>query len=148
MKARVLISGLSKACRAVLSKESKLNADYIQRQPNNIPTGSRVAKLSSEDSFTNIRNNCVLSLTSISEQFDAVGITNINIHHEPLGCQMTAPQQWWDVVWNAGFRSLLNQLSEDEQKVFEKVHREEIAELLGEEGIWFNTEVLIAVGEK
>jgi len=52
------------------------------------------------------------------------------------------------VVWNAGFRSLLNQLSEDEQKVFEKVHREEIAELLGEEGIWFNTEVLIAVGEK
>ena len=50
-------------------------------------------------------------------------------------------QVWWDVVWNAGWRSLLNQLSEEEQKQFE-----EIAEVLGDEGAWFNTEVLIAVG--
>jgi len=42
----------------------------------------------------------------------------------------------------------LNQLSEEEQKVFEKVRREEIAQLLGDKGVWFNTEVLIAVGEK
>jgi len=25
-------------------------------------------------------------------------------------------QVWWDVVWNAGWRRLLNQLSEEEQK--------------------------------
>jgi len=54
----------------------------------------------------------------------------------------------WDVVWNAGWRALLNQMPEVEQREFEKVHREEIAELLGDEGVWFNTEVLIAVGEK
>ena len=47
-----------------------------------------------------------------------------------------------------GWRSLLNQMSEEEQKEFEKIHREEISEVLGDDGVWFNTEVLIAVGEK
>jgi len=46
-----------------------------------------------------------------------------------------------------GWRSLLNQMPEEEQKEFEIVHREEISELLGSDGQWFNTEVLIAVGE-
>jgi hypothetical protein len=38
-------------------------------------------------------------------------------------------------------------MPEEEQKEFEIVHREEISELLGSDGQWFNTEVLIAVGE-
>lgn len=40
----------------------------------------------------------------IREQFKAVGITNVSVHHEPLGYQMTDAQMWWDVVWNAGWR--------------------------------------------
>ncbi len=55
---------------------------------------------------------------------------------------------WWDVVWNAGWRSLLSQLTDEEQKEFEEAHRKEITEVIGEGGVWFNTEVLIAVGEK
>ena len=61
---------------------------------------------------------------------------------------MTDPQMWWDVVWNAGWRSLLNQLNEDEQKVFQEEHIKEITNVLDDDGVWFNTEVLIAVGEK
>ena len=84
----------------------------------------------------------------IMEQFNAVNITKVNIYHEALGYQMTSPQMWWDVVWNAGWRSLLNQMAEEEQKVFEIEHLEEIAKVVGNDGVWFNTEVLIAVGEK
>ncbi|PCJ87225.1 MAG: methyltransferase type 11 [Thiotrichaceae bacterium] len=84
----------------------------------------------------------------IKEQFNAVGITKIAIHHEPLGYQMTDPQMWWDVVWNAGWRSLLNQLEADEQELFKAEHIKEISDVLGDDGVWFNTEVLIAVGEK
>lgn len=84
----------------------------------------------------------------INEQYNAVGITKVDIHHEPLGYQMTDPQMWWDVVWNAGWRSLLNQLSEEEQKQFEEEHIKEISNVLGSDGVWLNTEVLIAVGEK
>ena len=46
-----------------------------------------------------------------------------------------------------GWRALLNQMSEEEQKEFEEIHRKEIADVLGFNGVWFNTEVLIAVGE-
>ncbi len=86
--------------------------------------------------------------TLLREQFKAVDITDVTIHHEPLGYQMTSPQMWWDVVWNAGWRTFLNQLSETEQKDFKEAHLKEIAEVLGESGVWFNTEVFIAVGEK
>ena len=55
---------------------------------------------------------------------------------------------WWDVVWNAGYRSLLNQLSADELKKFEQEHIKEISDVLGKDGTWFNSEVLIAIGEK
>ena len=83
----------------------------------------------------------------IKEQFNAVNISKVEIYHEPLGYQMTSSQMWWDVVWNAGWRSLLNQLSEAEQKLFKDEHIKEISNVLGSEGVWFNTEVLIAVGE-
>jgi len=84
----------------------------------------------------------------IREQFNAVNINKVEIHHEPLGYQMTSSQMWWDVVWNAGWRSLLNQMLEDEQKKFEEEHLKEIEDVVGDDGVWFNTEVLIAVGEK
>lgn len=84
----------------------------------------------------------------IKEQFNAVNINKVEIHHEPLGYQMTSSQMWWDVVWNAGWRSLLNQLTTEEQELFKDEHIKEIEEVLGENGTWFNTEVLIAIGEK
>jgi ubiquinone/menaquinone biosynthesis C-methylase UbiE len=84
----------------------------------------------------------------IKEQFHAIGITKLEIHHELLGYHMTDPQMWWDVVWNAGWRSLLNQLSADEQAEFEHRHKAAVSAALGDEGTWFNTEVLIAIGER
>jgi ubiquinone/menaquinone biosynthesis C-methylase UbiE len=84
----------------------------------------------------------------IEELFKTANITRVSIYHEPLGYRMTSAGMWWDIVWNAGWRNLLNQMSEEERKVFEKEHMEEIAEVVGDDGVWFNTEVLIAVGEK
>jgi len=84
----------------------------------------------------------------IKEQFNAVGIDKVSVHHEPLGYQMTSSQMWWDVVWNAGWRSLLNQMDDEEMAQFKQVHMQEIEQVIGDEGVWFNTEVLIAIGEK
>jgi len=84
----------------------------------------------------------------LREQFNLAGISTVDIYHEAIGYQMTDPQMWWDVVWNAGWRALLNQMPENEQRQFKKEHVKEIDELLGDNGAWFNTEVLLAVGEK
>ena len=58
-----------------------------------------------------------------------------------IHCSFFIVSSWWDVVWNAGWRSLLKQMSEEE-------HLKEIEDVVGDEGVWFNTEVLIAVGVK
>ena len=84
----------------------------------------------------------------INEQFAAVGITNVKIHHVPLGYKMTDANMWWDVVWNAGYRALLNQLTDEQQIAFKEKHMAEISSLVGDDGVWFNTEVLIAIAEK
>ena len=41
----------------------------------------------------------------------------------------------WDVVWNAAWRALPNQFSEEEQKDFDKVHIQMISDVLGEDGV-------------
>lgn len=84
----------------------------------------------------------------IEAQFNAVNIHKVEVHHEALGYHMTSASMWWDVIWNAGWRSLLNQMTENEQELFKREHLQEIEELVGEQGVWFNTEVLIAIGEK
>ncbi len=84
----------------------------------------------------------------IKEQFDAVGLTQLKIHHVPLGYKMTDASMWWDVVWNAGYRALLNQLTAEQQVEFKEKHMREITQLVGNDGVWFNTEVLIAIAEK
>ncbi|VAW62183.1 2-heptaprenyl-1,4-naphthoquinone methyltransferase MenG [hydrothermal vent metagenome] len=81
-------------------------------------------------------------------QFAVADLKVTSIHYEPLGYTMTDAQMWWDVVWNAGWRGYLNQLSEEEQKQFKEIHLAEVNKLIGEDGVWFNTEVLIAIGEK
>ena len=43
---------------------------------------------------------------------------------------------------------ICNQLSADEQVLFKEEHINEISNMLGNDGVWFNTEVLIAVVEK
>lgn len=84
----------------------------------------------------------------IREQYAAVGVSDVEIHHLPLGKQITDEQQWWDIVWNAGWRALLNQMEEQERGDFEQYHRKHIEQMVGKDGEWLNTEVLIAVGHK
>lgn len=82
--------------------------------------------------------------TAIHALFNSVGINDIRFQHQPLGHPIKTDQQWWDVVWNAGFRGLLNQLTEDQRKEFERAHRAEISAICARDNAWLNTGVIIA----
>lgn len=81
---------------------------------------------------------------NITALFNSVGLFNIQFQHEPLGHSIKTDQQWWDVVWNAGYRGLLNQLTDEQRIEFEKQHRNEIARLCADGKAWLNTGVIIA----
>lgn len=79
--------------------------------------------------------------------FRKAGIKSVRIHHEPQGCYMESAQDWWDIVWNAGYRGLLNQLSQQDQADFKQQHMQEITALCEHEKTWLDTGVLIAVAD-
>ena len=85
---------------------------------------------------------------NISALFSSVGLVKTQCHHIPLGNHIEQPQQWWDVVWNAGYRGLLNQLSDVQQQQFKREHFDELKEMLNHGQIWMETEVIMAVAEK
>lgn len=85
---------------------------------------------------------------NISALFEAAGLGDIQYHHIPLGYDIEHPQQWWDVVWNAGYRGMLNQLTAEQQEPFKQQHFEEITELLNDAKVWMETEVILAIGHK
>jgi hypothetical protein len=39
-------------------------------------------------------------------------------------------------------------MQEDEQAAFEQSHKDVVVAALGDEGVWFNTDVMIVVGER
>ncbi len=82
----------------------------------------------------------------IESIYSQAGINNISIHHEPLGFQLTSPKTWWDILWNTGYRRLLNQLSVTEQAAFKQKHLAEIAKLCEINPYWVDTSIIIVVG--
>lgn len=92
----------------------------------------------------------------LTEIFSKVGIDKLEIHREPLGFYLNSADDWWDVVWNAGYRGLLNQMTEDEQVRFKTEHLQEIQQLCdeqcnktgNEEKVWLDTGVAIVVARK
>ena len=85
---------------------------------------------------------------ALRDLFGSVGVDSVKIYPEALGCYMNSPQDWWDIVWNAGYRGLLNQLNDDEQVLFKQQHLAEIQQLCDAEQTWLDTGVNIAIARK
>lgn len=76
------------------------------------------------------------------------GLEDIRIHRRDLSYHLNDAESWWDVLWYAGFRGLLNQLSEDDLHRFREEHLDEINALSTAQGIPLHVEVLYAHGRR
>lgn len=73
---------------------------------------------------------------------------DIRIHRHDVGYYLHDADQWWNIVWNAGFRGLVNQLDTPRLDRFKREHLQEIQELATDDGIYLAVEVLFAAGIK
>ena len=78
--------------------------------------------------------------------FDRAGLGNARSHLKDCGYHLKDADEWWEVVWNAGYRGLIDKLPPDEQGPFKKEHLREIGRLSTRSGIRFNVGVLFTVG--
>jgi hypothetical protein len=80
--------------------------------------------------------------------FETAGLTDICVEQKNVGYYLGSADEWWDIVWNAGFRRLVAQLSQEDQERFKREHLEEVAALRTDNGIWLDVGVLYTVGTK
>jgi len=78
--------------------------------------------------------------------FRNAGLEEIRVERKDLGYYLKDAAGWWDVVWNAGFRSQVSQLSAEDLQRFKEEHLEEVEALHTHGGIWLNVSVLYTAG--
>lgn len=80
--------------------------------------------------------------------FEKAGLTDITVEKKNVGYYLESSGQWWDIIWNAGFRRLVTQLKRDDQERFKREHLEEVEALRTDKGIWLDVGVLYTTGTK
>jgi len=84
----------------------------------------------------------------ITAVYNSAGIDSIKFYHERLTYPIENEHKWWDVVWNAGYRGLLDQLTKQQQIEFREKHLAEIKAFCEKEETWMDVNVIIAIGHK
>jgi ubiquinone/menaquinone biosynthesis C-methylase UbiE len=78
--------------------------------------------------------------------FANAGLAGIQVERRNLGYSLAGPEEWWKVIWNAGFRRMVGRLSPAEQASFRDQHLTEIEALRTPDGIRMDVGVLFASG--
>jgi ubiquinone/menaquinone biosynthesis C-methylase UbiE len=82
------------------------------------------------------------------ELFRKAGLTDIRVVAKNLGYYLNSAEEWWDVVWNAGFRRMISQLTPPDRDRFKREHLEEVESQRTSEGIWLDVGVLYTTGTR
>ncbi len=75
-------------------------------------------------------------------------LKNVRVERKDLGYYLQDASEWWDMLWYAGFRGLINQLEPQAMERFKKEHLAEIQNLATDKGIWLDVKVLYGIGVK
>jgi hypothetical protein len=84
----------------------------------------------------------------LMQRAEAAGMTDIRVETRNVGYYLDSADDWWSIVWNAGLRRMVTQLSSVDQERFKREHLQEIEALRAGKGIWLDVGVLYTVGTK
>lgn len=78
--------------------------------------------------------------------FEKAGITDISVEHKNMGYFLADENEWWNVIWNAGFRMRVSQLKPADLERFRQEHLKEVSALKSQDGLWLDIGVLYTTG--
>lgn len=78
--------------------------------------------------------------------FQSAGLHTITTRRHNAGYHLDDAGQWWDIIWYAGYRGLVSQLTDEQLEPFKLQHLAEIQNLATEQGIWLDIEVIYTKG--
>ena len=77
---------------------------------------------------------------------EAAGFANTEIVMEQLGYHLNNPEDWWEIIYNSGFRGYLEKLDAEQLGRFRVEHLTEIRSLMSDKGLWLDVETLFSTG--
>src|SRR5690349_11481273 len=80
--------------------------------------------------------------------FRQAGLGHVEVFSEQLGYPLRDACEWWDIVWNSGFRGPVSQLTPQQLAQFRQEHLAEVARLATHKGIWLDVASIFAIGHK
>ncbi len=80
--------------------------------------------------------------------FQSAGVTQISSNSQNVGYYLKDADEWWSVIWNAGYRGLISELEPNRLDQFKKEHLAEISKLQTKEGIELNIGVIYTIGKR
>lgn len=90
----------------------------------------------------------IASKEGCRELFERAGLRDIHVELKDVGYYLEGARDWWDVVWNAGFRRLVSRLEADDLERFKEEHLRDVDALKTPNGIRLSVPVLFTVGIK
>ena len=78
--------------------------------------------------------------------FTTAGLRDVRVEARNMGYWLADENEWWDVVWNAGFRRMLSQLPAADLPSFRADHLRDVAALKTADGLRLDVGVLFTVG--
>lgn len=82
------------------------------------------------------------------ELYQQAGLKAITLQRFDVGYHFKSADEWWQVIWNAGYRGLISCLDEETLARFKTEHLAQVATLDEGDGIPFHIEVVITRGSR
>ena len=82
------------------------------------------------------------------QRFEEAGLTSVQVVTKNVGYYLKNEEEWWEIVWNAGFRRFVTDLPQQDRERFQREHLEAIRRLKTSDGIWLDASVLYTMGKR
>ena len=79
---------------------------------------------------------------------ESAGYGDVEIERIQLGYHIEKSLDWWDVIWNTGFRGLVERLDEAGQEALKEEHLQAVEGLFEQGKLWINVPVLLVRARK
>lgn len=84
----------------------------------------------------------------LKQLFADAGLGEPDCKRYDFGYAITRPEQWWDIVWNAGYRGMLEAMDKDQMERFRIQHMAEVSSLIETQQNYMTVDVIVAAGQK
>ena len=90
-----------------------------------------------------------LSEQNVCQQLvEQAGYSHPQVTTKQMGYHLASENDWWEIIWNSGFRGIINALTPEQQAAIRTRHLEQVAGLKTTDGIWLDVEVIYTQAQK